>query len=343
MSTKYRPNEVMGNTLIELKTGLDAVGKLRTAITQLAYALTERGPRSTGLLVLTNPKLTGERLEREWRYAGQTLSPHVMERLKLVRFLDGDFQGLPQGLEPGVRARLESMIREELECGGTRVPSTRIYYELLKIMIHQWLLNKGPMTADWLAKTAGCSYPTVANALNRLSNSIARHAYRRIELSHFPREEWARLVAVSDRARSTMHYVDRSGQPRSSDSLLRRVQKLTRPDIAIGGVFGAKHYYADLDLLGNPRLDLSIHCPGKTADLGFVEELDPALELTRDAHGPTNLVLHFIRREVSLFDKSPDGLNWADPVECLLDLHEARLEPQAREFLNSFPAARGKT
>ena len=254
MSTKYRPDEVIGNTLIELKTGMDTVGKLRTVITQLAYALTEGGPHSTGLLVLANPKLTGERLEREWRYAGQTLSPHVMERLKLVRFLDGNFQGLPQGLEPGVRARLDSMIGEELESCGTRVPSTRIYYELLKIMIHQWLLNKGPMTADWLAKTAGCSYPTVANALNRLSNSIARHAYRRIELSHFPREEWARLVAVSDRARSTMHYVDRSGQPRSPDSLLRRVQKLTRPDIAIGGVFGAKHYYADLDLLGNrPR------------------------------------------------------------------------------------------
>jgi hypothetical protein len=28
-------------------------------------------------------------------------------------------------------------------------------------------------------------------------------------------------------------------------------------------------------------------------------------------------------------------LAWADPVECLLDLHEARLEMQASQFLEA--------
>jgi hypothetical protein len=46
------------------------------------------------------------------------------------------------------------------------------------------------------------------------------------------------------------------------------------------------------------------------------------------------LVLHFVRRRETFFELGSDGVNWADPVECLLDLHEAHLEPQALELLN---------
>jgi hypothetical protein len=53
-------------------------------------------------------------------------------------------------------------------------------------------------------------------------------------------------------------------------------------------------------------------------------------------------VIHALRRAESLFQPGEDGLPWADPVECLLDLHEARLESQALEFLNSFPATKGR-
>ena len=338
MSTKYQPDEVIGDTLVEIKTGLDTIGKFRTAIVQLAYALTEKGPQSTALLVLADPKLTGDRINQEWGYAGRTLNPQIMGRLTLVRFVRGDFQGLPQDLAPDIRSRLDGIVRKELGRGGTRVPTTRTYYEILKILIHQWLNVSGPMTAHWLATTAGCSYPTVAGALERLGASIKRHSDRRFELAHFPRDEWARLVAVSDRARATMRFADRSGQPRSPDSLLNRVQQLDRPDIAIGGVLGAKHYHPQLDLVGNPRLDLTLHSPGRHTDLSFVKKLDPALEKTGDAREPASLVLHFIRREATLFQKKFNGLHWADPVECALDLHEARLESQALEFLQSFPA-----
>jgi hypothetical protein len=68
----------------------------------------------------------------------------------------------------------------------------------------------------------------------------------------------------------------------------------------------------------------------------IVDQLDPALEVTKDRLEPTTLVIHAIRREVSFFEVRPQGINIADPVECLLDLHEMRLEPQAREFVRSF-------
>jgi hypothetical protein len=156
----------------------------------------------------------------------------------------------------------------------------------------------------------------------------------------FPRDEWARLVALADEVRGTVRFVDQSGQRRAPESLLRRLQQLQRDDIAVGGVWGAKHYHAALDLVGNPRLDVSIHSPNKAANLDFVAQLDPALaRAARRAQAPS-LVVHVVRRAASLFERDGSGGLWADPVECLLDLHEARLEDQALEFLRSFPAAK---
>jgi len=342
MKANYQPDAIIGNTLVQVKRGTDAVNAVRTGLMHLAYALADHGREVEGLLVLVDPKITTQRLAEEQRYAERTLNPKVAGRLRVITYRDGKFHDLPPGFEPAVRQELERVIEKELERGGTSIPSTRIYYELLRILIHQWLQNNGPMTADWLARTAGCSYPTVAKALDQLGHAIKKHSDRRFELDYFPRDEWARLVAVSDRARGTRRYADRSGQPRSPESMLHRVQQFDQPNVAIGGVFGAKHYYPDLDLVGSPRLDLSIHCPGRHADLSFVERLDPALKKTEDTREPAILVLHFVRRDTSLFEPRPEGLLWADPVECLLDLHEMRLESQAREFLNSFPPARGK-
>ena len=220
--------------------------------------------------------------------------------------------------------------------------SSEAHHEILRILIHQWLLGKGPIAVSSLMEISGTSHPTVSRSLERFDHYLKRHSDRSVELRSFPREEWARLLAVSDEVRGTVRFADRSGQARSPDSLLRRLRQLQRQDIAVGGVLGAKHYQPSFDLVGNPRLDLSLHSGRKPADLSFVERLDPGLEKTvRRDESPT-LVIHTIRRAESLFQPGEDGLPWADPVECLLDLHEARLESQALEFLNSFPATKGR-
>ena len=147
---------------------------------------------------------------------------------------------------------------------------------------------------------------------------------------------------LSDRVRSTTRFADRSGRPRSPEELFRRFQKLHRDDVAVGGTFGARHYYPDIDLLGNPRLDLSLHAPHKDADLSCVEEIDPALKKVERAHESADLVLHFVRRKQALFEPGSTTVNWADPVECLLDLHDARLESQALEFVKHFSSPPGR-
>ena len=80
---------------------------------------------------------------------------------------------------------------------------------------------------------------------------------------------------------------------------------------------------------GDPRLDISMHCPGDRMDPNFVEKLDPALKREEDPTAPASLVIHAIRRKEAYFTKCDEGLSIADPVECMLDLHELRLEPQA--------------
>jgi hypothetical protein len=106
--------------------------------------------------------------------------------------------------------------------------------------VHQWLLGKGPMATGWLMKTAGCSYPTVAGALGRLDHVLRRASNRKVELRDFPKEEWARLITVSDRVRSTVRFVDASGKPRPPEAHLRRLEKLKVPNLGVGGVLGAR-------------------------------------------------------------------------------------------------------
>ena len=156
-------------------------------------------------------------------------------------------------------------------------------------------------------------------------------------------DEWSKLASQSDRIRSTMWFVDRSGQPRSVDSLISRLRNLKLPHVGVGGAYGAKFHYAGLDLIGFPNLVLSIHCTGNSADLTFIQQLELALQRIPSPLEPSHLVLHFIRRSRSFFVGDNTGLHIADPVECLLDLHEARLESQALSLLNHLTTLRSRS
>jgi hypothetical protein len=155
-----------------------------------------------------------------------------------------------------------------------------------------------------------------------------------VKLWGFAPDEWKRVVANIETVHPTIRYADRSGQRRSPESLLRRASEIDRDDIAVGGVLAARHYYPALDLRGTPRLDLTLHSPHGSADLSFVEQLDPALERTTSKDEPAALAIHVLRRQASFFEPGVDGLPWADRVESLLGLYDARLEPQAHEFLD---------
>lgn len=305
---------------------------LRAELMAIATAVA-RDPRRTGTLRLVRPRISEERLEEEWRAAAQALRPAVLSRLSLQVVLpDGRSRmfGVLRGTPPEVCASSGAP-----RPGRVRLPSRDLSFVVEKLLVWAWLTRRGPLTRKWLGRTAGCTYPTVAAVVKRLGSALHRHPDRRIELKNVPREEWGRLFALSGEARSVMRFTDRSGQPSSAAALLQRLGRLAPRGVAVGGVAAARWYDAELDLVGLPRVDLSIHAPERDADIGFVGRLDPALKPVTDPGDPAQLVLHFVRHEDPLFTPNPGGLPWADPVECLLDLHEARLEGQALEFLDA--------
>jgi len=116
---------------------------------------------------------------------------------------------------------------------------------------------------------------------------------------------------------------------------------MSMPSVGIAGSSGARHWFPDLDLRGDPRLDLSIHSPAGSLDLDFIQKLDPALVRVSEPSEPASLVLHSIRRVDSLFTPSKEkGLFWADPVECLLDLYDLRFSEQAESMIASLTPGR---
>jgi len=324
----------VGHRLIEVKIGVSGLRSVRLGLMQLAYALAEK-PQAEGYLVLSQVAITRERLLKEWKYASAVLRREVLDRMVLCVEERGRFDGIPHTPEAETQRVLLQVLEKERAQSGPRVARADASFVVPKILLHHWLTNGHFVTADWLAKASGYTYPTVANVLQSLGSLIERGSDRRFRLRWFPQEELGRLVAMSDRARATARYADRSGQPRSPEAHLARLEKLNLPGLAIGGVLGAKHYFPDLDLVGTPRLDISLHARDPRVDLDFIEKLDPALHRIQDPLEPASVVVHNVYHANSFFAPREGGLEWADPVECLLDLHEARLEMQAAQFLDA--------
>ena len=324
----------VGHRLIEVKIGVSGLRSVRLGLMQLAYALAEC-PESDGYLILSQVAITRDRLLKEWKFAAAVLRPETLDRMVLCIEEAGEISGIPRMPDSETRRILLEVLENERAQMGPRLARADASFVVLKILLYHWLTNGHFVTADWLAKTSGYTYPTVANVLQRLGSLIERGSARRFRLRWFPHEELVRLVAMSDRARATARYADRSGQPRSPEAHLARLEKLDLPGLAIGGVLGAKHYFPDLDLVGTPRLDISLHARDHRVDLDFIEKLDPALRRVRDPLEPASVVVHTIYHANSLFVPRDGGLQWADPVECLLDLHDARLETQAGQFLDA--------
>jgi hypothetical protein len=272
-------------------------------------------------------------LRDEWERATTILRDNVLRRLTICLQHEDRITGIPRDPDVETQRILTKVVEDER--GKMSTTRTDYSFVVLKLLIHRWLTSGEPVTSEWLARTAGCSYPAVARALRPLGSLLERRSDRRVMLRWFPKEEFARLLAIADRARSTVRFADQSGQPRSAESHLRRLEKLNPPGLAIGGVLGAKHYYPDLDLVGTPRLDLSLHCPGRRMNLDFIGKLDPALKRVEDPFVSASVVVHAVRHADAQFVPRDGGLAWADPVECLFDLHEARLEMQATQFLEA--------
>lgn len=309
---------------------------------QMAYALA-RQPKGRGVLVLTEVTVGLQRLRKEWERAVSVLRPDVLKRLIICVDQEGRLIGIPRDPDAQTQRALSRVLAAGRGERGSTISRGDAAFVVLKVLLHHWLTDGRPVTTEFLRMTTGYSYPTVARALRGLGSLLERKSDRRVRLRWFPHDQLARLFAVSDSFRETVRFADRSGQPRPPEVHLRRLEKLNPPGLAVGGALGAAHYFPDVDLVGVPRLDLSQHGSGRRADLRFIERLDPGLKRVLDPLEPATVVVHQVRHAKPLFEPRKGGLQWADPVECLLDLHEAGLTAQASQFLKALEKKRPQT
>ena len=206
------------------------------------------------------------------------------------------------------------------------------FFNILRPLLIAWFRRSGPLTSKELSAQTGLSYSTISNALRGLEPYLVRHSDRRVELRDFPKDAWFKLVSQAENVRSTLAFADPSMRPRSPEVLLHRLRELNLSNIAVGGVLGARHYLPGLDLVGTPRLDLVVHNPRPDGSHEFLRKLDPALQRAKRGQ-PARDFVHTLHRPAAFFQNGDDGMVWADEVECLLDLHDARLESKALEVL----------
>ncbi len=352
-----------GDLMVESKEGLDAMRSLRDMVVRMAFRLSDEQDKY-GILLLVDPGISDDSLKEEWQKYATVFQLDVIERLAVSVYREGRPRLLFGEIPDYLLNRTKDYVPAVSDKPGDfqKLPDPDYSGEILRLLIYLWLLNaespSGSIVNDpadfaesidpgiikpqakgftfiQISKAAGTSYRTVARAIEEIGASLVRYSDRSIALTSFPRRAWEKLVVLADESRSTRFYVDRSGNPRSQESILKRLQSLSRDDIAIGGVRGAVRIYPDLDIVGSPRLDLHIHAPGKHADLDFLRKLDPALQESTTGESTPSLAIHFLRRAHSLFKKDELGYLWAGPVECLLDLRSARLDHQALQLRNA--------
>lgn len=319
-----------GSFVIEVLEGpRTAVRDLRARLLPLAASIADDPRIERACLLLVVDRLTRRRLSEEWDGLMAVLRPELARRLAIVAVgedfelcLPDDSAELVELAEIG-RGLLDPSV-------PPRLPRMTKSLEVLKVLLVRWLLGQGPIARGELGKQAGCSYPTVAKAVERFGGVIRERSDRSVELTSFPREAWHELLALSPTHRARLAYSDLTGRRADPEGLLRRLRKLKPPQVALGGVAAAHHWDPHFDLRGMPRLDLSLATEAGM-DLGFLRGLAPGLG-PLEGDGAPVLVVHPLQRPKALF--APGGeLPIADPVETLLDLSELRLSDQSEALI----------
>ncbi len=331
-----------GRLGIEVKQRSHGLRDLRASLMQLAIWLTGQPGDRAGILLISLPRATPERIRSAWREALGALKPALAKRLTLIAQAGGQTVVEPIKPENEALAReLGSLFDAERATHEKTAPKDNVAalsmsFEVTKVLLHAWLLHHPPLRIGEVMARAGVSHPTVHSVLAELArrNEIERTSDRRVELRTFPRKTLSSFVVLGDKLRQTRWIADRSGRPPDPERLLKRLEKAKPAPAAIGGVVAARRYDPRFDLNGTPRLDISWWAPrNKPYDPVSLTKVDPGLTLLTTEPPEALAVVHRIARPGPFFDRNPRGLPWADPVEVLLDLYELQLDAQAQDFV----------
>lgn len=325
-----------GKLAVEVQRASYGSRGLYSAVMQLALFLERKPAVRRACLVLNQTQMTLDRLKEEWTAVRSVLQVSIARRLSIIVVQNGKSWIDPN--ESQIRRIAESYEASSLRGDQSEGEVVRQYsgqksYEVVKVLINRWLQKQAPIAIGELAKVVGCSFPTARKSLDKpsLRNAVRFTSNRSVELTRFPHHAWNELVVLS---RNSFRFRDRSGSKTNPLDLLSRLNRLSPPHVAMGGVVSARHWHRNFDLNGTPRLDLACHAPDGIVDLSFVRRVDPALAIMEDPAESAMLVIHPVVRASSLFvENSAGGIPWADPVQTALDLNDLSLTVQVNQML----------
>jgi hypothetical protein len=330
-----------GDTVVEIKRTNNA-RDIRSAMLALAYLLDDESDTAHAICVITQSKLSRQRLDAELERFRRLVRRDIGERIELAR------------LEDIERKQCSSLIPHApdfvswiTDLAGRKVAGSRVSRQtVMSALALSWLRGVGPMTTKSLQDACGASYPTVAAAISEFSklDLIEHQPDRRVSLRYVSMDHWMQMLQKHADGRKVYRYIDMTGQVRSPDALMARLFKRQQQgdaqQIAVGGVLGARRYFPDLDITASPRLDLSVYGDG---GVEFVRRLDAALEPTADSHKKAHVVVH-VTTEPETFLERDSGGSWASEMECGADLIELGLVREVREMFETLrPRRAGKS
>lgn len=320
---------LLDKSIFEYKARVNDLRLVQSTILSLAKILSEF-PDHTCVFIIDGTKISKSRLWDEWQSLYHLFQPSILKRLRMVVFAKGSIiDKFGELNNDEIDALVE--IREKLskDIFENVYHKKDALFEILRILLVHWFRRSGSLQLSKLEQLSGYSYPTVAATINKLDDYLIRYSDRSVELKSFPQRNWLKLITMSDETRLVFGYW--AYRPKSMEDLIKRVQERHENDIAFGGIIGARYYLPGIDLVGIHRIDLTVLKWDSSKIETLIRELDPGLKKIERGTLP-QVVVHNLTRSESLFSQG-EKFNIADEVECLLDLHEARLESPFSDLL----------
>ncbi|MBE0646911.1 MAG: hypothetical protein IH596_03915 [Bacteroidales bacterium] len=328
-SLKTHVDALLDKTIFEYKYRVRDLRMLNTTVINLVRILSELLDH-TCVLILDETSISRSRLSLEWQTLTKLFKPSIFSRLRMIVFCEGETTesfGEFSNYEKEVMFEIKDTLSRDHVVKGNRKRDA--FYEILWILLVYWFRRSGALQVNQLCQISGFSYPAVASALDKLGDKLTRHSDRSVELKSFPKSDWLKLLTMNDDIKESHGFW--ALRPKPVENLKNRLLENPHGDIAFGGIIGARHYLPGIDLVGIHRLDISVH-NWNTREIDMLrKKLDPGLKKIEPGKMP-QVVIHNLHRPDTLYLKGEE-VNIADEVECLLNLHEARLDRQYNEFL----------
>ncbi len=306
---------------------------VREALVALAYAVGTAPRPASGLCVIVDSRISGDRLRAELDRFRTIVRPDLGPQLYLAAAKDGEVMYL-DGEIPETSQAFAKALSDAVREGSAAAGATRITRQQVKAaLVERALCSLPPLTMADLRRQTGASYQTADAALLELQKlgvvtgerdgPILLHGLRPLVLR--------KLADEHATARKSVRFVDPSGNARAPSAMADRLMLLRSKRgmdrVAISGVLGASGHFPDLNITAAPRLDLCVY----DGDQRFVDKLDAGLLRIDDQSLKPVLVLHIQRdcRPPQIVDKEPA---LAARLDCLADLEDLGLQAEAEEF-----------